>query len=231
MKDSLFENSLFRNSSFRNSLFGALRRPSQTIFLPLLLLLLNALLALGAWEGLRQDTLVPPLSASVLRFRVLANSNSPEDQALKLQVRDGLLDFLSGRLDASESAGEAEAFVADHQEELLREAEKIVREAGYSYPVSLTVGDFYFPEKTYGDLTFPRGTYRALKVELGQGRGQNWWCVLYPPLCFTDAVTAQFPSDSRQKLENVLPEEEIALLEGEVEVRFALLDWLGSLFR
>lgn len=156
------------------------------------MLLPNSVLALGAWEGLRQDALVAPVAAQVLRFRVLANSDSPEDQALKLQVRDGILNLLAQELGHAASAGEAEAFVAAHREELTRQAEEMVREAGYSYPVSLTLGDFYFPEKTYGDLTFPRGTYRALKVELGQARGQNWWCVLYPPLCFTDAVTA-FP--------------------------------------
>ena len=203
----------------------------KTVRLLLLILLLNNLLALGAWEGLRQDALVAPVAAQVLRFRVLANSDSPEDQALKLQVRDGLLDLLAQELADAASAKEAEAFVASHREELTRQAEKMVKEAGYSYPVSLTIGDFYFPEKTYGDLTFPRGTYRALKVELGQARGQNWWCVLYPPLCFTDAVTAQIPPDSQQKLESVLPEEDYQVLDGTVEVRFALLDWLGSLFR
>lgn len=203
----------------------------RTVRLLSFLLLLNLFLAIGAWEGLRQDALVEPIASQVLRFRVLANSNTPEDQSLKLAVRDTILETLAR--DVPETAGvqEMENWILAHQNELVRQAEETVRGAGYSYPVSLTIGDVYFPEKTYGSLTFPRGTYRALMVELGRGRGRNWWCVLYPSLCFTDAISAQVTPESQEKLENTLTEEECQILEGQTEVRFALFDWLGSLFR
>ena len=203
----------------------------HTVRLLLFLLLLHAGLALGAWEGLRQDALVEPISSQVLRFRVLANSSSPEDQAVKLLVRDAVLQAFSRHLPESAGAQEAEAWAQAHRQDLLRLAEETVRDAGYAYPVSLTVGDCYFPEKTYGSLTFPRGTYRAVRICLGEAKGDNWWCVLYPPLCFTDAVTAYVPEESRECLESLLPEEEFQTLTEPPQVRFALLDWLGRLFR
>ena len=202
----------------------------QDLRLVVLVIILNSFLTLGCWEGLRQDQMVAPVAAEVLRFRVLANSDSEEDQKCKLMVRDRILDELGSKLDTAASPEEAEQYALAHRQELVEAAEAAVREAGFSYPVSLSVGDFYFPEKTYGDMTFPRGTYRALKVEIGKAAGNNWWCVLYPPLCFTDAVTAEVPETSREKLEHVLTEEDCQMLTGEVEVRSAFLDWVGGLF-
>lgn len=202
----------------------------RDLHLVILVILVNSFLALGCLEGLRQDQLVAPVAAEVLRFRVLANSNSEEDQALKLLVRDRLLDEMSRGLNAAASSEEAEKYAISHQKELVKSAQEAIREAGFSYPVDVSIGDFYFPEKTYGDMTFPRGTYRAVKVEIGKAEGSNWWCVLYPALCFTDAVTAEVPGESREKLEHVLTEEECQLLDGQVEVRSAFWDWIGSLF-
>ena len=87
-------------------------------------------------------------------------------------------------------------------------AEKVIRSHGFSYPVSVSLEDRYFPTKQYGDLTFPPGTYRALCVEIGKSEGRNWWCVLYPNLCFLDTTNAVLPEKGKQQLKKVLTEEE-----------------------
>ena len=188
------------------------------------------LLTAGCLEGLRQSSQVEPIASSILRFHVLANSDTPEDQALKLQVRTALLEYMEETLASSASEEEIESYVNEHKEELTQVAENTIQKSGYEYPVALSLENTYFPAKTYGDMTFPRGTYRALRVQIGEAKGQNWWCVLYPPLCFTDAVHAEVPETSKSTLKNVLEEEDYNLLEQDVEVRFWLLDALGEIF-
>ena len=95
-----------------------------------------------------------------------------------------------------------------HTDELENLSREIVQQEGYDYPVSAAVTTCWFPEKTYGDLTFPSGNYEALRIEIGAAKGHNWWCVLYPNLCFLDAVNAVVPKEGKQELKNVLSEEE-----------------------
>ena len=115
---------------------------------------------------------------SMIRLHVIANSNSTAVQTLKYQVRDAIINELQ------------------------------IRSHGFSYPVSVSLEDRYFPTKQYGDLTFPPGTYRALCVEIGKSEGRNWWCVLFPCLCFVDETTAVVPEDSKQKLKQHITTEE-----------------------
>lgn len=120
---------------------------------------------------------------NLLRLHILANSDDPTDQQLKLRVRDEFLEMTAEFFGSVRSAAEAEWLVRLHKSELETAALREVRRAGKSYGVRLEIGDVCFPDRRYGALVYPAGIYRAVQVILGEGRGANWWCVLFPPLC------------------------------------------------
>ncbi|MBE6036133.1 MAG: hypothetical protein E7223_00705 [Clostridiales bacterium] len=138
-----------------------------------------------------------------LRFHVVANSNDPEDQWLKYQLRDHLLAYINLELartlaqqaDGTESpvfftVEELEDILDSKREEIRREAERLLQSLGYSDPVTISLGLRWIPEKVYGETVFPAGTYRALTVTIGKGEGENWWCCLFPPLCLIGSPEA-----------------------------------------
>lgn len=147
------------------------------------------------------------LAEQVFRFHVLANSDSEEDQALKMQVKEAVISYMKQELPTSESAEVTKAWASKNLPDIVRVAEQVVKEKGYSYPVQAEVTTCDFPDKTYGDITFPAGEYEALRIEIGEAKGQNWWCVLYPNLCFIDAVHAVVPKEGKEELKEVLKED------------------------
>ena len=128
------------------------------------------------------------LSNKVVRLHVLANSDSAEDQALKLRVRDVVLERATERLESSEDRKEAEALLRGQLLELERLAAEEVRAHGYDYSVTTELTSTEFPTREYDGFTLPAGRYLSLRVVIGEGSGQNWWCVVFPPLC-TAATT------------------------------------------
>lgn len=118
-----------------------------------------------------------------LRLHVVANSNSQEDQSVKLKVRDDLLCFSGEAMADAQSSAEAEDYVLGHIGEIAQNAKTVLTENGFDYTAAVSVGEFYFPEKQYGDTVYPAGNYQAVKIVLGEGKGDNWWCVIFPPLC------------------------------------------------
>ena len=173
-----------------------------------------------AWiisAGMRQARaalLQKGISREVLRFHVLANSDSEEDQQVKLKVRDEILEWLEGQL-TKEEENDLELMEKRIKEllpEIEKETEKLLAEDGFSYGAQVKLETASFPERTYGDCTFPAGKYRALRILLGDAKGQNWWCILFPRLCFLDCVHAVLPQESQEQLKNVLTEEEYEIL-------------------
>lgn len=152
------------------------------------------------------------LAKEVLRFHVLANSDSREDQALKMQVKESILAYMESELPDTGSAEETKAWAREHLGQIRTLAKEQVKASGYDYPVCVKVTSSYFPDKTYGDVTFPEGKYEALRIEIGEAKGQNWWCVLYPNLCFVDATHAVVPKEGKEELEQVLTEEEYEMV-------------------
>ena len=148
------------------------------------------------------------LAREVLRFHVLANSDSEEDQALKLKVRDAVLAFLDENMPEMADAAETGAWMRKNIDAIEAVSRETVAADGAEYPVSAAVTTCWFPDKSYGDVTFPAGNYEALRIEIGAAEGHNWWCVLYPGLCFLDTTNAVVPDEGKQKLKNVLTEEE-----------------------
>lgn len=165
------------------------------------------------------------LAQEVLRFHVLANSDSEEDQALKLEVRDSVLTWLEEEMPQNMDVDGTTQWVRSHTEDLEEVSRMTLEENGSDYPVSAAVTTCYFPEKTYGDVTFPAGNYEALRIEIGDADGHNWWCVLYPNLCFLDTTNAVVPDEGKQKLKNVLTEEEYSRITADTKFKIKWYFW------
>lgn len=138
------------------------------------------------------------LAKEVFRFHVLANSDSDEDQALKMQVKEAVIAYMKEEIPDSDSVETTKEWARNHLDAIVNLAKAVIREEGYDYPVIAEVTTCDFPDKTYGDITFPSGRYEALRIEIGEANGQNWWCVLYPNLCFIDAVHAVVPEEGKK---------------------------------
>ena len=160
---------------------------------------------------------------SVLRLHILANSDSPADQALKLQVRDAVVAAAGDAFGGAVNAAEAEGIAWQRLPELTAAAQEVVNRAGAPYTVSAVITDQWFDTRVYGDVTLPAGTYRAVELILGEGEGKNWWCVLFPPLCVSAATDLT-------RMEDVLEGEGQAIVSGgrRYAVRFKLVEWFES---
>ena len=171
------------------------------------------------------------ISDSVLRLHIIANSNSDADQSLKLKVRDRIILDAGELFSNTKSAENAVLEVIRHMEFLENSARDELLKNGSSSDVNIEVGEFFFPQKRYGGLFLPAGNYNAVRVILGEGKGKNWWCVMFPPLCFTRGVL-EIPDDSDAYLKDNLSKGEYALITDEtmpkVELRFKILDLLSS---
>ena len=124
-----------------------------------------------------------PLTDSVLRLHVIANSDDPADQQLKLQVKDEIVAMMRQEFQEVEDSGQAEQISRAEIPRIEAVAARVIASRGYDYPVKVTVGEYPFPAKSYGNMVFPPGNYQAVRVVIGEGQGKNWWCVLFPPLC------------------------------------------------
>lgn len=141
-------------------------------------------------SGNRSDPMQEEIAGKILRFHILANSDSKEDQELKLKVRDAVGAYVESLLEDSGSREQTEAIINDNMAAILGIADEVIAENGFDYSASGMITDASFPVKSYGKYTFPEGTYRALQIKLGKADGHNWWCVLYPNMCFSGALYA-----------------------------------------
>lgn len=146
--------------------------------------------------------------SGILRFHVRANSDSDEDQELKLAVKEDVVALIKPLLADCHTVAESKNVIVSHLQDIYEAAINTMVEQGYDYSVNVYVTEEEFPAKTYGDLTFPQGRYQALRVDIGKAEGQNWWCVMFPPLCFIDESTAVVSEEGKKILqENLTPEE------------------------
>jgi stage II sporulation protein R len=160
---------------------------------------------------------------NLIRFHVLANSDTPADQALKRKVRDEVVKAMTPIFDNADNLKEARVLAKENLRVMETIAKKTIKNQGYKYPVKVVLGTFQFPVKTYGELTLPAGKYEAVRILIGNAEGANWWCVLFPPLCFVDVSkglnvdvpAAPVSTDSK-------PEEEVE----QVDVKFKILELL-----
>lgn len=186
-----------------------------------------AIIAVIAFSHYRQEQLAEQLSEKILRFHVLANSDSQEDQGLKLAVRDAIGAYMQQELAGAEGLAESKKIVEQDLTDIAKKAEEVVEEQGYSYDVTASLAWVDFPQKTYGEYSFPAGEYEALQVVIGQGKGKNWWCVMYPNMCFFNSTYEVVDEEAEESLQQVLTTEEYAAImeSGEYEVKFKLFSF------
>lgn len=171
------------------------------------------------------------LSENVIRFHVRANSDTLIDQSLKMQVKDEVVNYMNTNSKDFTSLEDAKNFIASHDDQIKNIACRVIQEHGFSYHVESQFDTQKFPQKTYGDITFPSGDYLSYTINIGSGEGHNWWCVLYPPLCFVDASTGVLPDTSKDLLKENISEEDYAYVsENETVFRFKYLTFLNELF-
>ena len=173
------------------------------------------------------------IAQKVLRFHVRANSDSREDQALKLRVRDAVGAMMQQVLEGVEDVAECSRIVEANLAAVVDTAQQTVYEEGYTYTVSAHMQSTEYPQKAYGNYIFPAGEYQALNVVIGSGKGRNWWCVMYPNLCFHDAVYEVVDEEAEKTLQRVLSEDEYdaVLKSGEYRIRFKYLDFLNRFMK
>lgn len=174
------------------------------------------------------------IAGNIIRFHVIANSDTENDQSLKLKVRDGIIDGIKESVAGAPDAAGAGKILAAQEDNIKNAALDIISVNGYNYPVNVSMEERYFPVKSYGDLVFPAGNYKALCVEIGEAKGRNWWCVLFPSLCFVDETYAVVPDSSKEKLKETLSDEEYKSLEQNKEEKgffthSAIYDWFCNI--
>lgn len=173
------------------------------------------------------------ISDSVFRLHVIANSDSDEDQALKLKVRDSLLEYMNSLCSSTSSKEEAMRIANEHIDDFTKIAQDVISQNGYDYSVDVSVGSCDFPTKEYGDVSLPAGTYDALRVKIGSASGHNWWCVMFPPLCFVDVSSGIVPDESKEILHDTMSDEEYDLVtssdsDSELTFKFKLVEFFEN---
>ena len=166
------------------------------------------------------STLQQQIATQVLRFHISANSDTVADQQKKLRINQSLLEWLTPILSENTSKSETIQCIRKNLPDIRKEATRMAAPE----PVTVTLQKEWFPEKTYGTCTFPEGIYDALRVDIGQAKGHNWWCVLYPSLCFADALEPSMTEEGEEKLQQVLDEDAYDLLlhPQKLKIRFRL---------
>ncbi len=205
-----------------------------------IVLLLGTIGAVACLTGMRtvafqrKGRIQESLADKVIRLHVVANSDGAADQELKIKVKDRVVEALRGELISVEGKGDAEAAIQRKIREMEAMAESVIGEEGYSYTVKASLGRCWFPVKRYGDMVFPQGEYEALIIEIGKASGKNWWCVMFPSLCFVDETYQVVPEDSKEALKKELTYEEYKEIanggEGEVEYQWKMVDWWKGLW-
>lgn len=163
------------------------------------------------------DSTIEDISQKLIRFHVIANSDEEKDQALKLKVRDEVLKYIQPMLKDSKDIDNSREILEKENENILNIARTVIKENGYSYEVDSTLSREYFPVKTYGNITLPQGEYEAYRILIGSGEGKNWWCVMFPPICFVDVTKGAVAYEETEKeMKEVLSEDEYKMVDNKV---------------
>ena len=177
-----------------------------------------------------QEALADRLSPQVLRFHILANSDSDADQNVKLEIRSLILDYMQEHLQKNAGKQEIMQWMNLNRTSIEQLADRCLKERGFDYQANLELTNCYFPTRAYGRFVFPCGMYDAARITLGKGDGHNWWCVLYPRFCFLDAACSAVPEESIRLLQQTLKQDDYLSLEDHrpvFEIRIKSLSFLN----
>lgn len=176
------------------------------------------------------------VASKLIRFHVIANSDDKIDQGLKLKVRDSVLKYISPKLKNCKNIEESRQIINNEDKNIKKIAGMVIKENGFKYSVITALSQEYFPIKTYGNITLPQGKYEAYRIIIGTGTGQNWWCVMFPPLCFVDITKGNVSYEKTEKeMKSVLSDDEYKLVDNTVSdkkiiVKFKLTEIFSKLF-
>ena len=146
----------------------------------------------------------------IIRFHVIANSDSEKDQKLKLEIRDEVIKYLEPKLAQSKSINQSRKIIKENDKKVKEIAKNVVKDKGYNYKIDSQLSKENFPEKVYGNITLPQGEYEAYRILIGDSVGQNWWCVIFPPLCFVDVTKGEVAyNETEKRMNEVLDSEEL----------------------
>ena len=203
------------------------KKVKYSILILFLLFLYVTICAFSYVEAVSAD-----IASSVFRLHVIANSDSKEDQNLKYIVRDNVLAYMNDICKDAKSKDEAIRIANEHLDEFKQIATNTIKENGFNYDVTVEIGNFSFPTKTYGDISLPSGYYDALKIKIGNADGKNWWCVMFPPLCFVDVSSGIVPDESKEAIKKDLSDEEFSLISNEqdtkISFKFKLIEFFQN---
>ena len=198
----------------------------------ILVLIIIAECGLQYYTGKKVDKEIESISSKIIRFHVLANSDKDSDQALKLKVKDEVIKFITPKLKDSKSINESREILKKYDNDIKNIALKIIKKSGYDYSVATSLQKENFPIKVYGNITLPQGEYEAYRILIGESEGKNWWCVMFPPLCFVDITKGQVAyKETENRMKNVLTEDEYSLVdntnkENEIKFKFKIVEIL-----
>lgn len=171
------------------------------------------------------------ISNNVFRLHVIANSDTDEDQNLKYKVRDSLLNYMNTLCDEINSKEEAVSIIENNKNNFKKIALEVIHSEGFDYSVNINIGNFEFPTKNYGDISLPAGMYDALRIEIGTASGQNWWCVMFPSLCFIDITSGVVEDESKTLLKDNLSDESYTIISdnsnGIIKFKFKILEFFN----
>ncbi|MCL2570906.1 MAG: stage II sporulation protein R [Defluviitaleaceae bacterium] len=208
-----------------------LRKEVKILALSLALGLVFAI-SVAAYSYVYSVAVQEDIASNVIRFHVQANSDSEADQEIKDIVRDELLSEFEGIFNQIDNVKESRQIIKNELPAIQAHAKATMQQLGLDYEVDARMERVFFPTKTYGELSFPPGVYEALQITIGTGTGQNWWCLMFPPLCFVDMTSTD---SGRQQLADTVSDESFRLLthqeEGSgatAEVRFRVVEWWQS---
>lgn len=171
------------------------------------------------------------LSTNIFRLHIIANSDSSEDQLLKLKIRDSIINYMKIATKNANSKEEIINFCKNNLDEFKNIAIQVIKENGYEYDVNIEIGNFYFPTKDYANISLPAGNYDALRIKIGSATGKNWWCSLFPPLCFVDISSGVLEDEDSKVLKENLNSEEYSLITNtsdEMKLKFKIIEIINE---
>ncbi len=176
-------------------------------------------------------TISKDLEKNIFRLHIIANSDSIEDQTLKLKVRDAVLEYMKTLTEATTDKNSVIEYSKSNIDKFKEIAQNVIKENGYDYSVNIEIGNFYFPTKYYGNISLPSGNYDAMRIKIGKAEGQNWWCSLFPPLCFVNISSGVIDEQSENYLKSTLSDEEFSIISStnpEIEFKFKIIELINK---
>ena len=191
----------------------------KKVFIILLMIFLSVFDACIYARSIKKD-----IAENVIRLHIIANDDTTEAQEVKLKIRDEVLKYMEGY--KIKNYSDAYIQIEKSKEEFENIARKVLKENGFEYDVFVELGEYEFPTKKYDKLSFPAGKYTAIRICLGEAKGKNWWCVMYPSLCFTEEICED--EKAYKELKRSLNEESFSAITGKIQFKFKILELFGK---